>query len=81
MSLEADLIERARHHAGRAEEYIEQEMGSDADFAAAHAALASFYLAEAIMIPYLEPAGCGGCIYCQNGERCPWPAGPPETKP
>jgi hypothetical protein len=22
--------------------------------------------------------GCGKCIYCQNGQRCPWPDGPPE---
>lgn len=49
----ADLVERARYHAGRAEKYIEQEIGSGGELGIAHATLANFYLAEAIMLPHL----------------------------
>lgn len=26
-----------------------------------------------------RPRGCGRCIYCLYGQRCPWPDGPPEV--
>lgn len=59
MSASDDYLERARFHAGRAEEEIE-EAGTDrihnGHFAAAtaHASLASFYLCEALMAPTIE---------------------------
>lgn len=52
IQLGRDLFERARHHAGMAEELLEEkDRGVDmpaarASFAAAHAALANFYWAE-----------------------------------
>ena len=55
----SDYLERARFHAGRAEELLEEREGSAMDhpaaratFTTAHGELANFYLAEAFLHNY-----------------------------